>query len=786
MTAAAEQALAAARQAARNAAGEFEKLASSNRADNTEIAASLRRIADISPGAQADSFARNLAQVTRRLGEWRDRRYGAPSALQKPDRDRDRVDAIIGELAATYDLVAAASAPAELAAATDATAFGDAHQPGGAVTVIIPVVAGFPKPIASIAAASRARNRTAPRILVVSDGSADASIVARLRVEAAAGHLELIEDAAARGFSAAVNLGLRAAKGDAVVLDCSTLVSDAWLDRLAEAAGSANDLAAVVPMSNAASAGAYPVEGADNLLPSGMSIAGLAAATGANEAVTIPIPAAGGGCMYLTARGLAAIGLLDANAFPNAIEAITDWALCAVAKGLRSVAAPRVFVFHDTAGSLAPAELARTARATKTLNGRHPQYPGLVDLFRRSDPLATARRSIDGQRLRASLEALDRVVVHLVHGWGGGVEVHAIDLATRQIEAGAGALVLKIAGNSTVRVILPDEYPNLSFDLSRPVAVAAFREFIAPPKAVLHLHHVVGLDAAYVETLMASFIDCVLTLHDFYFVTPQITLRDWTGQPCPVRPSDECDHCVSALTPPAPFVRPVAAHRTAMAKIAGAARRVFTPSTAARDLLRRGMPDVAVTVAPHIDQGPIAPSRPPAKGARIVATIGAFNADKGARILADVIKDAGERALPLRFVIAGQAVWKQPPPNVSVLGPYDRDSIAGILERVGGQIAFLPSIVPETYMFSLSECVRAGYFPVVFDLGAQAERVRKLGWGAVLPLGTSPSEIADMLRNVEIPPIGRDQIEAWLTVDRLQPLGYYSLWPQLGRGTEVP
>ena len=40
-------------------------------------------------------------------------------------------------------------------------------------------------------------------------------------------------------------------------------------------------------------------------------------------------------------------------------------------------------------------------------------------------------------------------------------------------------------------------------------------------------------------------------------------------------------------------------------------------------------------------------------------------------------------------------------------------------------LAFLPSIVPETWCFTLSEMWEAGLHVVAFDIGAQAERIRE-------------------------------------------------------------
>ena len=76
-------------------------------------------------------------------------------------------------------------------------------------------------------------------------------------------------------------------------------------------------------------------------------------------------------------------------------------------------------------------------------------------------------------------------------------------------------------------------------------------------------------------------------------------------------------------------------------------------------------------------------------------------------------------------------------------------------------------------MFSLSECVRAGCYPVVFDLGAQAERLRALGWGTILPPGTPPDEIADLLASLDVPPLEPERVAGWLAEGRRGPLDYY-------------
>jgi hypothetical protein len=65
----------------------------------------------------------------------------------------------------------------------------------------------------------------------------------------------------------------------------------------------------------------------------------------------------------------------------------------------------------------------------------------------------------------------------------------------------------------------------------------------------------------------------------------------------------------------------------------------------------------------------------------------------------------------------------------------------------------IPSVCPESYSFVLSEAFFAGLFPVAFDLGAQARRIREYGWGLLLPFAwiDEPGKINDALLACDIP-----------------------------------
>ena len=75
----------------------------------------------------------------------------------------------------------------------------------------------------------------------------------------------------------------------------------------------------------------------------------------------------------------------------------------------------------------------------------------------------------------------------------------------------------------------------------------------------------------------------------------------------------------------------------------------------------------------------------------------------------------------------------------------DDQALAAALSQPS--VSLLPSLSPETWSYALSSVLRIGLYPIVFDLGALAERVRSAGRGTVLPLELSerPNAVNDAL-----------------------------------------
>lgn len=86
-------------------------------------------------------------------------------------------------------------------------------------------------------------------------------------------------------------------------------------------------------------------------------------------------------------------------------------------------------------------------------------------------------------------------------------------------------------------------------------------------------------------------------------------------------------------------------------------------------------------------------------------------------------------------------------PRAVVHGYYVAGKLPSLLAQHGIELALLPSIVPESFSLTLSECWVAGVPVVAFDHGAHAERIAQHGGGITVPIDGGSEAIAAAVRS---------------------------------------
>lgn len=641
------------------------------------------------------------------------------------------------------------------------------------VDVIIPVYKGYDDTLACIYSALAATVETPHELIVIDDAGPEAALSQKLDVLAAWGLITLLRNERNLGFVTTVNRGMALhSERDVVLLNADAEVYHDWLDRLRRAAYAQPRTASVTPLSNNAEICSYPFTVRNNDMQLEVDYPTLDRfAARDNAGQGIDIPTAVGFCMYIRREALQVVGLFDAERFGKGYGEENDWCLRAAEEGWTHRLAADVFARHAGGGSFGKEKNRRIAAAMKLIAARFPAYHQQVAAFIAADPALPYRRALDVARLGEHAAA--RSFLFISHTLGGGTEKHLLELRARLEAEGISVFLLRpCAYERHVLVLSHPECPftpSLRFDMhtERGALVRVLQRLRVER---VHVHHLIGFDRSihdfFPHFMAALGVPYDFTAHDYYAICPRINLINHTGHYCGEPDISVCEGCVRRGGLPTGPV-PVWQWRQDYADFLARAEQVFVPDADVASRLGRYFSAVRMVLRPHEESWPerIASVAAPASVAvgdvRRIAVIGAIGQHKGSRILKACAEDAHRRKLKLHFSVIGTVDIADELiglPTISITGRYEESEITTLLAAQRCHAAWLPSVWPETYCYTLSIAFVHGLMPVVFDLGAQAARVRRAGWGEVLPCAMmeQAGAINDHLLAMALPPPPQD------------------------------
>lgn len=268
--------------------------------------------------------------------------------------------------------------------------------------VIVPIHDAFRHVYRCLCSVRRHTDLMRHRLVLVDDASRGPEMAPYLERFAAAARVGaarvvLLRNPTNRGFVHSANRGIRASRGDVVLLNSDTVVTGGWLDRMIAAAYSRPSVASVTPFSNDATICSIPRFCAANELPPGHTVDSFAALVQRCSPRLRPeLPTAVGFCMYLTRHALARVGPFDERLFGRGYGEENDWCMRAAARGMRHLLEDSTFVYHHGGASftreardrLAPAMLALVA-------ARWPHYLPTIERFMAENPLAAHHQLLE-------------------------------------------------------------------------------------------------------------------------------------------------------------------------------------------------------------------------------------------------------------------------------------------------------------------------------------------------------------------------------------------------------
>ncbi|MCM2292768.1 glycosyltransferase [Allorhizobium sp. BGMRC 0089] len=621
--------------------------------------------------------------------------------------------------------------------------------------VVIPVYKGLEETLTAVYSALQARGKDQYSLLVVNDCSPDELLSEKLRELAAEGLFDFYDSETNRGFVKTINYAIENLTHDldVVLLNSDAYVSAGWFGRLIAHADKDEKVATITPMSNNATICSYPLYDKDNFLSLEVSPQELdLLAMEANRGLSVETPTGVGFCFYMRRSVIREIGALDEKAFLLGYGEENDFCMRALGAGYKNIIAGDVFVFHTGSVSFSASKEENFNRGQTNLALKHPNYEFLVRGHVEVDPERHLRRNLDAQRV---IKQFSGAVVVVTHKWAGGIETYLKQLNSRFAAEGRKVLVLRVHDGHHVTIEDPQNgralfIPNLT-GLDLRTEWNFFVGFLNALKPeMLHINSFAGLNWGQHSRLLCFFKELALKIvfvgHDYapiscnyqllrpdmiYDGTPDVEkLRFWSNMKGKDLGPDLCD----------PEER-LSAYRSFF----GSSNvTVEVPSVAAKEIYGTFFPDLQISIKPHEDHLPeVNPAKREAgTHARRVAVVGAIGPHKGSGILGALALDAQARNLNIEYHLIGYSnddnLMRSK--GVVIHGAYasELDALA-MLDKIKPDVVFIPSIWSETFCYTLSLALKKRIPTVVFDLGAQAERLAQVKWGVVFPL--------DLMRN---------------------------------------
>jgi len=609
-----------------------------------------------------------------------------------------------------------------------------------AVTIILPVFNAFhllPEVLARIEV-----NTDLPwHLIVIEDRSTDGEVRPWLHgwvSRQPEGRVTLLENEMNQGFIRSINRGFEtvssmARTGPVIIINSDAMVPMDWASRLTAPLLDPS-VASVTPLSNDAEIFSAPVicKGAELKPGQGDHIdTVLRQKIAGSDAPQVAVPTGVGFCMAIGSGWITRVGTFDTG-FGRGYGEEVDWCRRAAALGGQHVAATNLFVEHRGGASFGAEKIALVQQNNAIISNLYPGYDRSVQEFMRDDPLATPRL-IAALAWLDSLPETEEIPVYIAHSMGGGADNY---LKAQQSEKSA-TVVLRLGGAERCQIELETaigRFVTSSDDLGLVV------RFIASisKRRIIYSNAVGDHDLRDVPAFLIALSDGAeleILFHDYLPISPSYTLLDKDGvfRGVPGPKTTDAAHLYQC---PDGTHLGLSDWRSLWAKALHQACRVVAFSESSARIIAQAYPDIArrISVQPHQILQPPSVLAPGSGVGKVVGVLGAIGLQKGATIVS-ALSLMLERRHDIKLVLIGYIAPGFPlGQRTEIHGRYDTKDIATLAKHYGITHWLIPSIWPETFSYTVHECLATGLPTLAFNLGAHGDAVKQASNGIVLCL----------------------------------------------------
>lgn len=641
------------------------------------------------------------------------------------------------------------------------------------VDIIIPIYNAFEELIRCIHSIEKWTNLEKYRLILINDNSTDERI-RKFLDSFQKENIVVVHNRENKGFSANINIGMEQSEShDVILLNSDTVVTRNWVEKLVACAYSADMIATVTPLSNNATLCSVPNFCEENKVPEEYTVDEYAELIENVSMRLYPeIPVANGFCMYVKRKVIEDIGNFDAETFERGYGEENDFCYRAIEVGYHHVMCDDTFILHTGTSSFVSEEKQRYIEAhEKILDERYPKLMQAVRVHCRDNPNAMVSENI---RFWTDYKKVTRrkTIMYLVQSDFkadaddnvGGTQLHVKDL-TNGLRNKYDVLV---AARNDVYLNLTLYTGKQEFFFKYYIGEAEeFERFRSEKFAELyrkildafhvgcvHIHHTKGLSLELYYEASKKGIPVFATMHDYYYVCPNVKLLDENNVLCIGSEKDEhCRKCLKVQLGAAETVPYVSIWRRENLKALHLAKEIFVPSESAKRIVSEYFVELApkIRVIEHGSDFSEIQEKDKNTGKSFrVAFIGGISTAKGYRYAAELIKK-GNR--DIHWYLFGTferydgAVERKH--NFTNVGAYDRKDLPQLMKKYAIDLVCILPIWPETFCYTISEAVLCGVPVLVTDIGALGDRVREMDCGWVVAHQASTDEVLKKINEIK-------------------------------------
>ena len=562
----------------------------------------------------------------------------------------------------------------------------------------------------------------------------------------------LLENEENLGFVKTVNRGMKESPNDIVLLNSDTVLTKNWLLKMHKAR-IINPLAgSVTPLTNNGTICSVPNWLNDNSLPKGLSLDEYATLIEKISLKKYPVlPTAVGFCMLITKDALDVVGLFDEESFGMGYGEENDWCMRAIKAGFTNILDDATFVQHK--GSMtfgeSSAKQKKLEANLKTLNKKHPEYSSSVTSFIQQNPMLDIIQNI---QLNLEFNNGKKNVLYVLHNdisnAIGGTELHVSDL-TERFKKEYNIFILfpkekqihiKQFANSEREYV----FDILSSEEGTPFSTSRIEKIFNQcldyfSIDLVHFHHLMNLPLSLIKLANKSKSKVVYSLHDYFFhcPCPQLLTPEWNF--CNFSQSaNTCNSCFPKnyfIKEPFKKFEFLKNRRAFISRNLKQCDQIITPSefVSKKAQIILGLLPKTINVINH----GICSSKNKKKTLLVdkeilnVAILGSFTKIKGSALFAELV-NRFKKNKKIKFKIIGKIgdplTFNTIRNNVTHR-EYDRKILSSVLKEESIDLVILPSIVPETFCYTLSEALSNGIPVITTSIGAQGQRIETLNGG---------------------------------------------------------